>query len=128
MKDLTKIACLLSKLVYYQKTNARSISIFGGHIEKKFLNFLISEGLVPGYSSNGKLIDVTLGYNKDGLPLITVLKKISPGHKRMFISVEQLKKINPQLGVYVLSTHQGFLTNFSAVNRNIGGFLLYYLR
>lgn len=128
MKDLTRTAKLLSKLIYYQKLNARSTSIFGGRIEKKFLDFLLSEGLINGYAVKQQKFDIFLGYSKDGHALMSKLVKISPGRKRVFIKTEELKKINPQLGIYILSTTEGFMSNFNAINKNLGGFLLYYIR
>jgi ribosomal protein S8 len=128
MKNLTKISKTLSIILYYQKLNHKSVVVRNSIIIKIFLNFLIKEGLINGYKVQNDKIEIFLKYTRNGNSTFTVLKKISTNRKKESITLEKLSLLNKQLGIYILSTHKGLLTDAEAINKIISGTLLYYIR
>jgi small subunit ribosomal protein S8 len=128
MKNLTKISKVLSTIAYYQKLNHKSISIQNSVVIKSFLNFLIKEGLINSYKIQNDNLEVFLKYTENGKPVISFLKKISTNRKKISITSENLSLLNKQLGIYIISNTKGFLTDNEAMNKLIGGTILYYIR
>jgi small subunit ribosomal protein S8 len=128
MKNLTKISKTLSIILYYQKLNHKSVVVRNSIIIKIFLNFLIKEGLINGYKVQNDKIEIFLKYTRNGNSTFTVLKKISTNRKKESITLEKLSLLNKQLGIYILSTNKGLLTDAEAINKIISGTLLYYIR
>jgi len=66
-------------------------------------------------------LKLTLHYENDGKPTITSLKRISKPGRRIYTSKEKLPKVLNNLGVAIISTSHGLMTNKEAVKQNIGG-------
>lgn len=91
------------------------------------LEKLASLGYIESYSVEGevkKTIDITLVYN--GIdPAVTGVKLQSKPGKRSYVRANQLKSVMGGLGVSLLSTPQGVMTNKEALKKNAGGELLF---
>ena len=92
------------------------------------LDVLASEGYIRGYdyveSSDGrKEIEIGLKYF-DGSPAIRELKRISKPGRRVYVGVRNLPSVRQGLGIAIMSTAQGVMSDADARNANVGGEVL----
>jgi small subunit ribosomal protein S8 len=84
-------------------------------------------GFIRGYAEvelkGHKELEIELKYH-DGEPVIRVLKRVSTPGRRVYSSVVDLKPHRQGLGVSILSTPQGVMTDNSAREKNVGGEVL----
>lgn len=90
------------------------------------LNILYKEGYIRGYKkilnkNNQIKIKVLLKYTYDNKPLIKKIQKISKSSKRVYISIKSLWKIKNGLGILIISTNKGLMTDNTARLLNCGG-------
>ncbi len=91
------------------------------------LDVLQSEGYIRGYSEseqNGKSqFDIELKYF-DGAPVIQKIKRISKPGRRVYSSVDELTPVRNGLGISILSTPKGVMSDSAARAANVGGEVL----
>lgn len=96
----------------------------------KILEILEAEGYISGFQYNKNnlnnkiIIKVFLKYNDFGKSTIQNIFKVSSSGRRIYVSIKQLWKIKGTLGVFLLSTPKGILTDKDARLLNVGGELL----
>ncbi len=66
-------------------------------------------------------LKLTLKYKADGKPKIASLTRISKSSRRVYVSKDQLPKVLNHLGIAIISTSQGLMTNREARKRSLGG-------
>lgn len=66
-------------------------------------------------------IDITLKYDQDEKPMITSLKRVSKPSRRVYVGVDEIPKVLNGLGIAVLSTSRGVMTDKEARAANVGG-------
>lgn len=131
MKD--NISDMLVRIKNGQKAKLFEIYLFSPtpKICINILDILYKEGYIRGYKKlfyNNKLrIKVLLKYDLEGNPIISKLVRVSKPGKRVYTSIKSLWKIKSGLGVFILSTKKGILTDNDARYLNIGGEVLCYL-
>jgi small subunit ribosomal protein S8 len=94
----------------------------------RVLDVLQSEGFIRGYAEvefkNGRReLEVELKYH-EGRPVIRELKRISTPGRRVYASVKELRPHRSGLGVSIVSTPQGVMTDTNAREKNVGGEIL----
>jgi small subunit ribosomal protein S8 len=87
---------------------------------------LHSEGYIKSYSEkelggNKKSIEVQLKYLDKGIPAIIKIDKVSTPGKRIYSSIKDLKEYYKGLGVYILSTSKGIISDRDAAQNKVGG-------
>lgn len=97
----------------------------------QILNILYKEGYIRGFKKvylNKKLyIKVLLKYDLEGNPVINKITRVSKPGRRVYSSIKSLWKIKSGLGVFVLSTPKGIITDADARFLNTGGEVLCYI-
>lgn len=91
------------------------------------LKKLVSLGYVKDYTVTGetvKSIDIELSYD-GGMPAVTDVRLYSKPGRRWYTGFKKLKPVLGGLGVGILSTPQGIMTNKEARQKNVGGELLF---
>ena len=92
---------------------------------------LKNEGFVVDYKltvvENVKMIEVTLKYGPNGEKVIQGLKRISKPGLRIYSNAEQLPRVLNGLGIAIVSTSKGIITDKQARKMNIGGEVLAYV-
>ena len=68
-----------------------------------------------------KFLKVTFKYNENGQPTLHGLKKISKPGRKMYVASSKLPVVLSGLGIAILSTSAGVMTNLEAKKRNLGG-------
>ncbi len=89
----------------------------------KLAEVLKSEGYIIDYSVTDEKkpkLEINLKYNS-GNPVISSIERISKPGRRIFSSAESLPKINNGLGIAIVSTPKGVMTDIDARKQNIGG-------
>ena len=83
-----------------------------------------SEGYINNFNvannDNKNVLIIDLKYNS-GSPVITVIERISRPGRRIFTSAESLPKINNGLGIAIVSTPKGVMTDIEARKQKVGG-------
>ena len=91
----------------------------------KILDVLKQEGYISDYkfsneTNNKRSLSVDLKYN-NGLPVIKEIKRISKPGRRIYARADSIPKIKNGLGLAIVSTSKGIMTDNDARNQNIGG-------
>ena len=94
----------------------------------RVLDVLQSEGFIRGYAevefkSGHRELEIELKYH-EGRPVIRELKRISTPGRRVYASVRELKPHRNGLGLSIVSTPQGVMTDSHAREKNVGGEVL----
>ena len=71
-----------------------------------------------------KLLVVGLRYDEDGLPVIAGMRRVSRPGRRVYVGVEEIPKVRSGMGVAVLSTSRGILSDRAAREAKLGGELI----
>jgi len=105
-----------------------SLQTPGSSLRMSVLEVLQSEGYIRGYTvterENGRSeIDIELKYF-DGEPAIKKIERVSKPGRRVYSSVATLPRVANGLGVSILSTSQGVMSDHVARERNLGGEIL----
>jgi small subunit ribosomal protein S8 len=91
----------------------------------RVLDVLQQEGFIRGYAevefkSGGRQLEIELKYH-EGRPVIRELKRVSTPGRRVYASVKELKPHRSGLGLSIVSTPQGVMTDATAREKNVGG-------
>ena len=92
------------------------------------LDVLADEGYIRGYekttSTDGHgAIEISLKYF-DGVPVIRELKRVSKPGRRVYLGVKDIPQVRQGLGVSIVSTPQGVMSDANARAKNVGGEVL----
>ena len=102
-----------------------SVEIPASKFRSKILDILKSEGYINNYflessENNKKIIKVNLKYY-EGNPVIKEIKRISKPGRRVYSRANSIPKIQNGLGLAIISTPQGVMSDVDARKNNIGG-------
>ena len=121
------IGDLLSRLRNGQLRRSSSVRSPNSRLRVRLLDVLQAEGYIRGYAEvetkGHKELEIELKYH-EGQPVIRELKRVSTPGRRVYSSVSELKPHRQGLGVSILSTPQGVMTDTSAREKNVGGEVL----
>lgn len=119
----------ISRVNNAQKSKQYSVKCFYSKFIVSLLDVLIEEGYIRGYtfSDDSKYyIDILLKYYEN-TPVIEEFKRISRQGCRHYISARHLKKVKQGLGMYLVSTSKGIMTDRKARFLGIGGEVLCFI-
>ena len=114
---------MLARIKNAQVRNHRKVSLPSSKFKAKIADVLKSEGYIIDYKINNDekpLIEINLKYNY-GNPVINTIERISKPGRRIFSSASSLPKINNGLGIAIVSTPQGVMTDVDARKKKLGG-------
>lgn len=98
------------------------------NLKKEILQILKREGFIEDFqvfeAKNGGEIIVNLKYGPDGQSAITDLERISKPSRRVYVSKDEIPWVKNGLGIAIISTSKGLLTDKEARKLKIGGELL----
>ncbi len=124
------IADMLTRIRNAITAKKETVEIPVSNMKKAIADILLEEGYVKDvrYSTNGvfRSMLITLKY-VDGKNVISGLKRISKPGLRTYTSVEDMPKVLNGLGIAVVSTNKGIMTDYNAVKANVGGEVLCYI-
>ena len=127
------IADYLTRIRNAQKAGHRTVSIPASNMKKGITEILYKSGYILKYrfdDETGKqgMIDIALKYNGDSKdPVIKKLGRISKPGLRKYASADKLPRIINGLGIAIISTSDGLMTDKQARSKNVGGEVLCYV-
>ena len=101
----------------------KKVTLPSSKFKIKLAEVLKSEGYIIDYNVTDEKkpkLEINLKYNS-GNPVISSIERISKPGRRIFSSAESLPKINNGLGIAIVSTPKGVMTDIDARKQNIGG-------
>ena len=119
---------MLTRIRNAQMRKSARVSTPGSSLRKHVLDVLQSEGYIRGYSTvdhkNGlSELEIELKYY-DGEPVIREIERVSRPGRRVYASVKNLPRVANGLGVSILSTPKGVMSDAEARDQNVGGEIL----
>jgi len=121
------IGDLLARIRNGQMRGKTKISSPNSRQRTRVLDVLQAEGYIRGYAEvefqGRRELEIELKYH-EGRPVIRDLKRVSTPGRRVYASVKELKPHRSGLGVSIVSTPQGVMTDVTARERNVGGEVL----
>jgi len=118
------IGDMIARIKNAQMRNHKKVELPSSNFKIKILDILKSEGFIIDYKinkeTNKPIILVDLKYHS-GNPVISTIERISKPGRRIFSSAESLPKINNGLGIAIISTPKGVMTDIDARKQKIGG-------
>ena len=118
------IGDMIARIKNAQMRNHKKVELPSSNFKLKILDILKSEGFIIDYKINKEtkkpLINIDLKYHS-GNPVISTIERISKPGRRIFSSAESLPKINNGLGIAIISTPKGVMTDIDARKQKIGG-------
>ena len=119
---------MLTRIRNAQMRNSNTVSTPASKLRARVLDVLQSEGYIRGYSEvdygGGRAeLDIELKYY-DGRPVIREIRRVSKPGRRVYSSVKNLPTIANGLGVSILSTPKGVMSDAQAREENVGGEIL----
>lgn len=108
-----------------------TVDVPASNIKREIARILLEEGYIKGYDviEDGKqgLIRVALKYGKDGQKVILGLKRISKPGLRVYADKNTVPKVLNGLGISIISTSKGILTDKQARELGVGGEVICYV-
>ncbi len=123
------IGDLLARIRNGQLRGTAKIKSPNSRLRVRLLDVLQQEGFIRGYAevefkdTGRKELEIELKYH-EGRPVIRELKRVSTPGRRVYTSVKDLKPHRQGLGVSIVSTPQGVMTDSTAREKNVGGEVL----
>ena len=131
MQITDPIADLLTRIRNASAAKHDSVEIPASNMKKAICQILVDEGYVKSFSvaEDGKqgVIKVVLRYGEGKTPVIQGLKRVSKPGLRIYSNAEQLPKVIKGLGVAIISTSKGVMTDRQARKENVGGEVLAFI-
>lgn len=122
------IADLLTRIRNINRLGRRRVAVPHSRIKEEILSTLHREGYIEEFQTEGdgpdKLIRVTLKYGPDGERVITRIERVSKPGCRVYSGAKQLPHVMQGLGILVVSTPNGVLSDNEARSKNVGGEIL----
>ena len=119
------IADMITRIRNAQLRTLNKVSIPNSKFRAKILDVLKEEGYISDYKfltdkkNKGSLL-VDLKYN-NGLPVIKEISRVSKPGRRIYTRAESIPKIKNGLGIVIVSTSMGIMSDNDARSKNIGG-------
>ena len=131
MQITDTIADLLTRIRNACSAKHDTVEIPASNLKKDICQILVDEGYIKSFSviEDGKqgIIKVTLKYLEGKKPVITGLKRVSKPGLRIYTNVEDMPKVMKGLGVAIISTSKGVMTDRKARAEHVGGEVLAYI-
>ena len=125
MQITDPIADLLTRIRNASAAKHDSVEIPASNMKKAIVQILVDEGYVKSYTvaEDGKqgMIKVVLKYGEGKTPVIKGLRRVSKPGLRIYSNAENMPKVIKGLGVAIVSTSKGVMTDRQARKENIGG-------
>lgn len=118
----------LTRIRNAQQARHRHVDIPASKLKRAITKILLDKGFVRNYLDidDGKqgLLRIYLKYQKDGSPVIQYLQRVSRPGLRKYVGADDVPRVSNGLGISIISTSQGVMTDKEARRANIGGEVL----
>ena len=118
------IGDMIARVKNAQLRNHKKVELPSSNFKSKIADILKNEGFIKEFSvsNEGKkpVLSLELKYHS-GNPVISNFERVSKPGRRIFSSADSLPKINNGLGIAILSTPKGVMTDIDARKQKVGG-------
>ena len=131
MQITDTIADMLTRIRNASAAKHDSVDVPASKVKKAIAQILLDEGYIASFTveEDGKqgIIHITLKYGQNKSQIITGIRRISKPGLRIYTNVEDMPKVMKGLGIAILSTSKGIMTDKQARLANVGGEVLAYV-
>ena len=119
------IGDMIARIKNAQVRNHKKLALPSSNFKVKIADVLKNEGFIIDYKVNKKESNkadlmINLKYNS-GSPVISTIERVSKPGRRVFSSAQSMPKINNGLGIAIISTPKGVMTDIDARKQKLGG-------
>ncbi len=131
MQITDTIADMLTRIRNANSAKHATVDVPASNMKKAIAQILVDEGYIKSFQiiEDGKqgIIRVTLKYGENKSQVITGLRRVSKPGLRIYSSCEDMPKVMKGLGVAIISTSKGVMTDKKARELNVGGEVLAFI-
>lgn len=125
------IADMLTRIRNANVVKHETVDVPSSNMKKELARILLEEGFIRGYDviEDGKqgIIRIQLKYGQTGERVISGLKRISKPGMRVYADKHEVPRVLNGLGISIISTSKGILTDKQARKENVGGEVICYV-
>lgn len=125
------IADMLTRIRNANSAKHDIVDIPASNMKKAIAQILLDEGYIASYKviedDKQGVIRVTLKYGENKSQVITGLRRVSKPGLRIYSSVDEMPKVMKGLGIAIISTSKGIMTDREARKQNVGGEVLAFV-
>ena len=118
------IGDMIARIKNAQMRNHKKVELPSSNFKAQIANVLKTEGFITEFKinkeTNKPVLSIDLKYHS-GNPVISNFERVSKPGRRIFSSAESLPKINNGLGIAIVSTPKGVMTDIDARKQKVGG-------
>ena len=131
MQITDTIADMLTRIRNASSAKHDSVDVPASNVKKAIAQILLDEGYITSYTvlEDGKqgVIHITLKYGQNKSQIITGIRRVSKPGLRIYTNVEDMPRVMKGLGIAILSTSKGIMTDKEARKANVGGEVLAFV-
>ena len=125
------IVDMLTRIRNANASKHESVEIPASNMKKQIAQILVDEGYIKSYNviDDGKqgILKITLKYGANKSKVLQGLKRVSKPGLRMYVGKDEVPKVMRGLGVAIISTSKGIMTDRAARSANVGGEVLAFV-
>ena len=118
------IGDMIARVKNAQARNHKKVELPSSNFKSKIADILKNEGFIKDFRVNSvenkSILSLELKYHS-GNPVISAFERVSKPGRRIFSSADSLPKINNGLGIAIISTPKGVMTDIDARKQRVGG-------
>ena len=131
MQITDPIADMLTRIRNANSAKHDTVSVPASNMKKAIAQILVDEGYIKDYKviEDGKqgMIEITLKYGPNKSQVLLGLRRVSKPGLRIYADCENMPKVMKGLGIAILSTSKGVMTDTAARKLNVGGEVLAFI-
>lgn len=131
MNTTDPIADMLTRIRNANTSKHTEVDIPASNMKRAIAQILVDEGYIKSFEEveDGKqgILKVTLKYDENGKRVISGLKRISKPGLRIYVNKEEVPQVINGLGIALISTSKGIMTDKEARKQGVGGEVLAYI-
>ena len=131
MQITDTIADMLTRIRNASSAKHDSVDVPASKVKKAIAQILLDEDYISSFTvvDDGKqgVIQISLKYGPNKAQTITGIRRVSKPGLRIYTNVEDMPKVMKGLGIAILSTSKGIMTDKQARRANVGGEVLAYV-
>ena len=121
------IADMLTRIRNANQMRNKEVSMPVSKMKVEIAKILDAEGFITSYTVNENTLTLTLKYGQNKERVITGLKRISKPGLRVYAGAEEIPHVLNGLGIAIISTPKGVMTDKLARKNNVGGEVIAYI-
>ncbi|MBQ0135740.1 MAG: 30S ribosomal protein S8 [Oscillospiraceae bacterium] len=131
MQITDSVADMLTRIRNANSAKHDTVKVPASNMKKAIAQILVDEGYIKSFTveEDGKqgMIEIVLKYGENKSPVITGLKRVSKPGLRIYTDCENMPKVMKGLGIAILSTSKGIMTDKDARKAHVGGEVLAFI-